>query len=211
MARDLRPKSKQERREGTKLFLKGEKNFSPKNPIVKRPYPPGVHGPAKAKFNKLTGFGIRLREKQKAKRTYRLLEKDFHKYFVEANRQTGDTQQNLIKLLEKRLDNVVYRLGLADSRDQARQLVNHAHFLVNNKKVSIPSLQIKVGDIIKVREQFIAKKFWEERLAKLDKVETPGWVSLDAKKLEGKVVTEPTKEDLNVPFDLNLIIEFYSR
>lgn len=210
MGRNLQPKCKQERREGVKLFLKGEKNFSPKNPIIKRPYPPGVHGPT-SKIKRLSGYGIRLREKQKAKKIYRLLEKQFHKYYVEAGKLAGETSENLIRLLETRLDNIVFRLGYADSRDQARQLVNHGHILVNGKRTGIASHQVKVGDLISIKKPYLEKPYWKNRLLKLEKAETPGWMTLDAKTFEGKIVSLPKKEDLSAPFDPTLIIEFYSR
>ena len=210
MARDLRPKGKIERREGVKLFLKGEKSFSPKNPIVKRPYPPGVHGNTK-KFSRLSGYGIRLREKQKAKRMYRILEKQFHNYYLKASRQAGDTSENLLRLLETRLDNEVYRCGFADSRDQARQLVNHGHFMVNGRKLDIPSYQVKVGDTFEVKESYRKKTYWQDRVPKLEKVETPGWLSLEPKAFQGKMLAIPNKDELQAPFDPKLIIEFYSR
>ena len=209
MGRNLDPKSKQERREGVNLFLKGEKNFSPKNPVVKRLYPPGMHGPTSR--TRLSGYGTRLREKQKAKKIYRLLERQFRNYFFKASQTTGDTAQNLVRLLETRLDNVVYRLGLAASRDQARQLVNHGHFLVNGKRVSIPSYQARSGDIITVKPLYLKKRYWQEMIPKFAKVETPGWLTFDSQKIEGKVVALPAGEDLTVPFESALIVEFYSR
>ncbi|MFA6304734.1 MAG: 30S ribosomal protein S4 [Patescibacteria group bacterium] len=210
MGRNLGPKSKQERREGMSLFLKGDKNLLPKNPVIKRPFPPGMHGP-NMKSKRLSGYGIRLREKQKAKKIYRLLEKEFHNYFVKANRLAGDTSENLLRLLETRFDNIVYRLGFADSRDQARQLVSHGHFLLNGKKAHIPSNDLKVGDIITLGATGAGKKYWQERIAKLAKVETPGWVALNPTDFSGKVISLPAKADLIAPFDATLIIEFYSR
>ena len=190
--------------------MKGDKNSSPNNPIVKRPYPPGVHGPNK-RPRRLSGYGTRLREKQKAKRMYRLLEKQFHKYYVKASQQSGDTSENLMRFLETRLDNAVYRCGFADSRDQARQLVNHGHFTVNGRKVDIPSYQVKIGDKFEVKRSYLGKTYWQQRAAKLAKAEVPGWLTLDAKNFSGSMVTLPTKDDLQAPFDLTMIIEFYSR
>jgi len=210
MGRDLSPKGKQERREGVKLFLKGEKSLSPKSPVVKRPFPPGQHGPNK-RVRRLSGFGMRLREKQKAKKTYRLLEKQFHKYYIKASNQVGDTSENLLRLLETRLDNIVYRLGLAESRDQARQLVNHGHLMVNGRKVDIPSFQVKVGDQIEVKEAYRKKTFWQTRALKLTKVEVPGWLTFSPEDFSGKMVAVPGKDELQAPFDAKLIIEFYSR
>jgi len=209
MGRDLRPKGKQERREGVKLFLKGEKSFLPNHPLVKRPYPPGVHGPAGTR-RRQSGFGVRLREKQKAKRMYRLLERQFHKYYVMASRQ-ADTSENFLQFLELRLDNIVYRLGFAASRDQARQLVNHGHITVNGKKIDIPSYQVKVGEEISVKSSYLGKKYWQEVLPKLEKTETPGWLALEPKQPSGKLTTKPKKDELPGPFDVQLIMEFYSR
>ncbi|MCX6785576.1 MAG: 30S ribosomal protein S4 [Candidatus Komeilibacteria bacterium] len=211
MGRNLDPKCKQERREGMKLFLKGEKSMSPKNPLIKRPYPPGMHGPAGMKGKRMSGYGTRLREKQRAKKIYRLMEKDFHKYYVLAGKAQGDTSENLLRFLELRLDNVIYRLGLADSRDSARQLVNHGQFLVNNKRVTIPSYQVKSGDLITLKKSVVAKPYWVARSEKLAKVETPGWLALNAAAVEGKVISLPSKQELVAPFDPTLIIEFYSR
>lgn len=210
MGRNLEPKSKQERREGVKLFLKGEKNMSPKNPLVKRPYPPGMHGP-NMKGRRLSGYGERLREKQKAKKTYRLLEREFHRYFVKASQLAGSNSENLLRLLETRLDNAVYRLGLADSRDSARQLVNHGHILVNSKVLSVPSASVKVGDQITVKQSAVKNKYWQDRLPRMAKAEAPGWLALNAAEPSGKVVSMPAKDDLVAPFDPTLIIEFYSR
>lgn len=210
MGRDLTPKAKIERREGVKLFLKGEKSISSKNPFVKRPYPPGQHGPSK-RPSKLSGYGQRLREKQKAKRMYRLMERAFHNYYVKAGKQAGNTSENLLKLLETRLDNVVYRLNFADSRDQAKQLVTHGSIWVNKKPVRIPSYQIKAGDIIEAKESSKKNKYWQELKTRIAKKETLGWLSLNAAELSGTVVCLPLKEDLSVPFDTQMIIEFYSR
>ncbi|MDP2586560.1 MAG: 30S ribosomal protein S4 [Candidatus Komeilibacteria bacterium] len=211
MGRNLEPKSKQERREGVNLFLKGEKNTSPKNPMIKRPYPPGMHGPNLKKGKRQSGYGERLREKQKAKKTYRLLEREFHRYFVKAGKMAGNTSENLIKLLETRLDNVIYRLGFADSRDSARQLVNHGHITVNSKVLGIPSANVNVGNIIGIKPSAMVNKYWQDRLPKLAKVETPGWLSLNAVEFNGKMVSLPAKDDLVSTFDPTLIIEFYSR
>ena len=210
MGRDLRPKIKLERREGTRLGLKGEKNSSAKHPMNKRPYPPGMHGP-NLKNRRLSGYGTRLREKQKAKKMYRLLEKAFHNYYFQANKQTGNTSENLLRLLETRLDNVVYRLGLATSRDMARQLVTHGQISVNGRKVNIPSFEVKSGSVIGVRKAVAGKKFWQEIMPKFPKIDVPGWLSFNEKTLEGTMVAIPQKNELNVPFDVTMIIEFYSR
>lgn len=210
MARNLDPKCKQCRREGTKLFLKGEKCFSPGCPLLKRNYPPGVHGPTQRRTH-LSSYGRQLREKQKAKRTYRLLERQFKNYYLKASKKAGDTLENFLQLLETRLDNIVYRLGLAPSKDMARQLVNHGHIMVDNKKVTIPSYQVKVGQEVSFKKGSLNKPVIKERLEKIKKVEVVGWLSLDAEKVAGKIVSLPKKEELSLAFDPTLIIEYYSR
>lgn len=211
MGRDLRPKIKQERREGVRLSLKGDKNLSAKHPMIKRPYPPGMHGP-QMKGKRLSGYGTRLREKQKARKTYRLLERAFHNYFVKADKQIGNTSENLMKLLETRLDNIVYRLGFAVSRDAARQVVSHGHMEVNGRKVTVPSYQAKAGDAISVKKSFLVKKYWQEALPKAAKADHPGWLSYNEQTATGSVVAMPAKSDFaNAPFDPTMIIEFYSR
>ncbi|MBU1131146.1 30S ribosomal protein S4 [Patescibacteria group bacterium] len=210
MARNLDPKCKQCRRESNKLFLKGEKCFSPKCPMLKRNYFPGVHGPGKKRFH-ISSYGRQLREKQKAKRTYRLLEKQFKNYYTKASRQSGDTSENFLRLLETRLDNIVYYLGFALSRDAARQLVNHGHILVDNKKVTIPSYQVKVGQEISFNKNILSRPVIKERLEKLNKVQVAGWLALDAALAAGKIVSLPKKEELALAFDPTLIIEYYSR
>ena len=213
MARNLDPKCKQCRREGVKLFLKGDKCFSTTCPMLKRDYPPGVHGPSSKKGRKprLSGYGTQLREKQKAKRTYRLLEKQFKLYFDKASHMPGDTSENLLQLLELRLDNLVYRLGFATSRDSARQLVTHGHITIDGKKASIPSIQIKVGQKISILDNVKEKEYWKKQLPKLAKVEVPSWLSLDPNKYEGQIVSIPSRQDLPTSFDPTMIVEFYSR
>jgi small subunit ribosomal protein S4 len=210
MARNLDPKCKQCRREGIKLFLKGEKCFSPKCPLIKRNYPPGAHGPNK-KFSHFSAYGKQLREKQKAKRSYRLLEKQFKNYYLKSLKSSGDTVENFLRLLEMRLDNIVYRLGLAGSRDLARQLINHGHILVNDKKVTIPSYQVRVGQEIGLKKKSLEIPQFKEQLDRLKKIEVPGWLSLTPEQSTGKVAALPKKEELALPFDPTLIIEFYSR
>ncbi|PIP17691.1 MAG: 30S ribosomal protein S4 [Parcubacteria group bacterium CG23_combo_of_CG06-09_8_20_14_all_35_9] len=209
MARKLSPKCKRCRREGEKLFLKGARCVSSKCAIVKRKYPPGVHGVKGT--GRITGYGIQLREKQKAKKIYGLLEKQFANYFKRAAGLRGDTGESLLQLLELRLDNTVYRLGLASSRDEARQLVSHGHFLVNNKKVNIPSYKVKPGDIIKVREKSFNSPRFKDLLINLDKHETPPWLSLEVKKLEGKILGKPQRKNLGEIINTKLIVEYYSR
>jgi len=209
MGRDLDPKCKKCRREGEKLFLKGEKCFTNKCPIVKRNYPPGLQGAARR--GRQSNYGVQLREKQKARRLYGLSESQFFNYLQKAIKQEGETGENLTKLLERRLDNVVYRLGIGSSRSQARQLVGHGHFLINNRSVNIPSYQVKIGDEIKVKDIRKAKSIFKDLLKTIEKHEAPSWLSLERKELVGKVTSEPTAEELKQSFQPQLIIEFYSR
>lgn len=176
---------------------------------VRRAFPPGMHGP-KGK-TRLTGYGTQLREKQKAKHTYGILERQFRNYFDKASKKKGDTSEFLLQLIEMRFDNVVYRLGFGKSRQQARQLVNHGLFFVNGKKVTIPSYQVKIGDIIAIKTSAANKKIFQNLPQTLQKHEVPVWLSLDIAKMEGKIVRKPTKEDVKTQFDLKMIIEFYSR
>ncbi len=202
MARDLRPKHKLCRKYGEKLC------DSPKCPITRRSYPPGVHGP-KQKRVKLSGFGKQLREKQKVKRIYGILERQFSNYVAEASKKTGDTSKFLLNYLESRLDNVVYRLGLAPSRAAARQLTSHGHITVNSKKVDIPSYRVRVGDQITVAGKSKGSKLFEHSAEILGKKEFPSWLSMDANTFIGKILNSPTIEHPN--FDANSIIGFYSR
>lgn len=207
MARNLDPKCKRCRREGEKLYLKGEKCFTPKCPMVKRTYPPGMHGP-KLQSQRLTEYGSQLREKQKAKNIYGVLERQFRNYVKKAMRQEGDSGENLLRLLELRLDNVVYRLGLAKSRSVARQFVSHNHILVNNKKVNIPSTQLRIGDTVAIKEK--SKKLFSD-IAKNTKKQNSSWLAFDSKNLSGKVLSPPPFEDVKQTLKVPLILEFYSR
>jgi small subunit ribosomal protein S4 len=193
-----------------KLFLKGDRCFRDTCAVEKRNYPPGQHG--RDHRPKTVGYGIQLREKQKVKRIYRVLENQFANYFSQADKKKGITGEILLMILERRLDNVVCRLGFASSRDQARQLVNHGHILVNGRKVNIPSAQIKVGDEIALKEK--SKK---NQLV-LDSVSTaggrggiPGWLELDAEGLKGTVTALPKRDDIQMPIDEQLIVELYSK
>jgi small subunit ribosomal protein S4 len=210
MGKKLGPQCKQCRREGKKLFLKGERCFTSKCAMVKRNYPPGAHGITKRK-PRVTEYGLQLREKQKAKRIYGILERQFRNYYRKAIKKVGDTGEILFQFLEQRLDNVVYRLGFAKSRKLARQLVNHGHFLVNGKKVDIPSFELKLGDIVSIKESSLKLAPFKDLSEVLKKQETVAWLSLDPKTLEGKVLVKPTKEDLAEAFDVKLIVEYYSR
>ena len=209
MARYTGPKEKIERRIGTKLFLKGERSFSPKSAMTRKPYPPGMHG--KAKFKKL--YGLQLQSKQKVKNIYRLLEKKFKLYVKEAMKSKKETTALLIKSLEQRLDNVVFRMGLAQSRDQARQLVNHGHILVNNVKTDIPSYQAKKGDKITVREGSKKTRYFSAVLPEwFPKHESPSWIKVEKNSLTGTIENAPDMAESGLEFkDLQSIIEFYSR
>ena len=181
------------RREGQKLFLKGDRCYGSKCALDRRSYAPGQHGQGRSK---VSDYGLQLREKQKARRFYGLQEGQFRNLFEKAARKQGITGENLMILLETRLDNVIFRLGFASSRKEARQLVSHGHFTVNGKKVNIPSYAVKAGDVIKVKEKSIT---------------VPSWVSVDVEKLEGKVLSVPTREEIDTPIAEHLIVEFYSK
>lgn len=209
MARNLEPKCRKCRRMGEKLFLKGERCNSPKCAIVKRKYPPGMHG-VKGKRKKVSEYGIQLREKQKAKQIYGILERQFKTYFKKATRKKGDTGLYLLQLLESRLDNAICRSGLISSRELARQMITHGHIIVNGKKVSIPSYQVSTNDIIKIKENSSFLKRIKE-LPTDKKKEIPGWMFFDDKNLEIKILNSPTTEDLPKDINSQLVIEFYSR
>ena len=206
MARYTGPACRLCRREGTKLFLKGERCLSGKCSFDRRPTAPGQHGAARKKVEE---YGMQLREKQKTKRYYGVLEKQFKSYYVKADKMDGITGENLLSLLERRLDNVVYRMGMAESRTDARQLVLHGHFTLNGKKVTIPSLQIKVGDVITVKENKQAKAPFVA--VKETRVVTPKWLEFNPTKLEGKVTALPQRDDIDLNIEEHLIIELYSK
>lgn len=193
---------------GEKLFLKGEKCFGPKCPLVKRNYAPGQHGPGK-RHVKVSGYGKQLRQKQQAKNVYGLRERQFSNYVAAATEKTGDTSKILIGFLESRLDNVAYRMGLVSSRAAARQLVGHGHITVNGKKVDIPSFRVRVGDVVALSADAKNKKQFEKITEKLAKVEAPVWLGLDAQQASAKILNTPAWD--NPSFDAKAIIEFYSR
>ena len=194
------------RREGQKLFLKGDRCYTDKCAFVRRSYAPGQHGAAK---KKLSNYGVQLREKQKARRIYGVLEGQFRTYYEKADHMKGITGENLLMLLEMRLDNVVYRLGYGASRNEARQLVTHAHFTLNGKKVDIPSLTVKVGDVIAVKETSKSSaKF--KALVEANKV-APNWLDVNLEEMSAKVVALPTREDIDIEIAEHLIIELYSK
>lgn len=197
------------RRAGEKLFLKGDRCFTAKCALTRRSFAPGQHGPTQR--IRLTGYGEQLKEKQKAKRVYGLRERQFSNYVAKASKRKGNTAEGLLKFLEKRLDNVVYRLGLAKSRESARQIVSHCHILVDNKRVNIPSFQVEPDQVISIAEKSQLKKIFENLKQTLIKHEVPVWLSLNVETLTGKVLAEPKIEGMQFNFDPKKIIEFYSR
>lgn len=198
------------RRERQKLFLKGTKCYTEKCPVDRRAYPPGQHGVG-ARRAKATEYGIQLREKQKVKRSYRLLEKQFRSTFDKANRQRGVTGENLVKLLESRLDNTVYRLGIASSRSAARQLVLHRHLTVNGRVVNIPSYQLRPGDVIQVRTKSRKIDAIHESLKRVTERQVPAWLQLDKANLQGTFLTMPEREDVPLNANEQLVVELYSK
>ena len=194
------------RREGQKLFLKGDRCYSSKCAIDRRGYAPGQHGQGRSK---ISDYGLQLREKQKAKRFYGLQETQFRNLFDKAARKTGITGENLLILLETRLDNVVFRLGFASSRKEARQLVNHGHFKVNGRKVNIPSYEVKAGDVITVKEKSTNSPKFKE--VKEMTITVPSWMTVDVEKLEGKILSVPTRAEIDTPVAEHLIVELYSK
>jgi small subunit ribosomal protein S4 len=208
MARYLGSACRLCRREGTKLFLKGDRCFSEKCAIERRAYPPGMHGQGRARFS---DYGVQLREKQKVKRMYGLLEKQFRSTFDKASGMKGRAGENLLMLLERRLDNVVFRMGFATSRNEARQLIKHSHFILDGRKVSTPSILVKPGQKVGLREK--SKKV-TRIVGALDALEgrsLPQWLEIEKDALEGTIVQLPTREDITIPIDEQLIVELYSR
>ena len=206
MARYTGPSCKLCRREGTKLYLKGERCLSDKCAFNRRTAAPGQHGAAK---KKLTEYGMQLREKQKAKRYYGVLEKQFHSYYEKADNQEGIAGENLLRLLERRLDNVVYRMGLASSHKEARQLVLHGHFTLNGHKANIPSILVKVGDVIAVKDTESTKI--KELVETMGDRIAPKWLEVDKTNGSAKVVAMPERDDIDFEFNEQLIIELYSK
>lgn len=196
------------RRETMKLYLKGDRCYSDKCALERRNYPPGQHGQRRGKFS---DYGLQLREKQKIKRMYGLVEKQFKTYFKEADRQKGVTDTNFLVILERRLDNTVYRLGFANSRAQARQLVRHNHFLVNGRKVNIPSFLLRPSDVVTVREDSRQLPSISDALEAMQRRGLPAWLELDKTKYEGIFKTIPTREEMNLPVQEQLVVEFYSK
>ena len=207
MARYIGPVCRLCRREGMKLFLKGERCYTDKCAIEKRNVPPGQHG--RSRKAKIVGYGIQLREKQKVKRIYGVLEDQFRGYFAAAERARGITGETLLQLLERRLDNVVYRLGLATSRPQARQLVRHGHFLVNGKKVDIPSYSLRAGDVVTIKSTSTKNATILHAMEEVKGRGVPGWLTFDGE--AGKIMSLPTREQINLPVQEQLIVELYSK
>ena len=208
MARYTGPACRLCRREGTKLFLKGERCMTGKCALDRRSTAPGQHGAANKKVRE---YGMQLREKQKTKRYYGVQEKQFKNYFVEADRKEGMTGENLIKLIERRLDNVVYRMGMGESRRAARQLVLHEHFTLNGKKVNIPSIIVSAGDVVAVKENFRGSAKCKDLAEKLQTKTAPKWLDVDKTALSAKVVALPARDDIDFDFNEQLIVELYSK
>ncbi len=208
MARNLGPVCRLCRREGLKLFLKGERCYTDKCAIERRNYPPGAHGQARTRFSE---FSIRLREKQKVKRIYGLLETQFAHYFEMAERMPGITGENLLVLLERRLDNVVYRLGFASSLTQARQLVRHGHFEVGGRKVTIPSYLVSANEPVVVTEKSRQKKVIQEAIEMAQRRGVPPWMTVERENFRGSLKSYPARSDLTMPISEKLIVEHYSR
>lgn len=211
MARYTGPVCKICRREGLKLFLKGDRCFSPKCAVEpnRKPYPPGMH--TQQRRRKQSEYGLQLREKQKAKFLYGVLERQFRRHFEEAERRGGSTGENLLRILEMRLDNIVYRLGFATSRAQARQLVNHGHITVNGHKVDIPSYEVKVGDVIGVSPTKRTNEYFKMLAEDIKRRDVPAWLSLNPETVVGRVLSAPTRPEIDANVQEQLIVEYYSR
>ncbi|MZQ99454.1 MAG: 30S ribosomal protein S4 [Acidaminobacter sp.] len=206
MARYTGPSCRLCRREAQKLYLKGDRCYSDKCALNKRENAPGQHG---ARRGKLSGYGVQLREKQKVKRYYGILETQFRETYNRADKMKGIAGENLLQLLELRMDNVVYRLGFANSRKEARQLVTHGHFKVNGNKADIPSMTLKVGDVIEVKERSKASDKFKAIMEKGQA--TPTWLVAEPEKMSGKIVSAPARQDIDLPIEEHLIIELYSK
>lgn len=208
MARYTGPSCRLCRRENMELFLKGDRCYTDKCALKRRNYPPGQHGQGRSK---VSAYGVQLREKQKVRRIYGLLEKQFRGYFAEADRQKGVTGETLLSLLERRLDNVVYRLGFASSRTESRQLVRHGHFTLNGKKVNIPSIQLKVGDVVALRDKSKAIVSINDALEAVARRGVPQWLELDKDAFKGSMKALPIREDITTPIQEQLVVELYSK
>ena len=212
LARHTGPVCKLCRREGEKLFLKGSRCMSPNCAIERRPYPPGEHGrESQYRRGRASDYLLQLREKQKMRRIYGVYERQFSNYFKKAEQRAGLTGTNLLVVLESRLDNVIYRLGIADSRAQARQLVSHGHVMLNDRKTNVPSARVKPDDKISIRPESIKGPYFKVLLQDLDDRQVPRWLQLDPKKLIARVSQLPTREDIDVSLNEQLVVEYYSR
>ena len=209
MARNLDPKCRQCRREGEKLFLKAEKCFTDKCAIEKRNFPPGQHG--QRRNQRLSDYGVQLREKQKVRRIYGVLEAQFRSYYAEADRKKGITGENLLQLLECRLDNVTYRMGLGGSRTEARQIVRHNSILVNGRRVNIPSFQVKAGDVVSVAEASKTQLRIKSALVAAEQRGFPAWIEVDVKVLKGTFKAKPQRDELPSTINESLVVELYSK
>ena len=211
MARHIGPVCRLCRREGEKLYLKGERCYSPKCAMERRAYAPGQHGQSRRFRRRETEYNMQLRQKQKARRFYGVLERQFRRYFREAERRSGLPGDNLVIILETRLDNVVYRLGFADSRAQARQLVQHGHIDVNGRRTDVPSYLVEPGDVVSVHATSRRRPYFRDIRESLQDVIVPDWLSFNPEAMEGRVLALPSREALQVPFNEQLIVEYYSR
>lgn len=196
------------RREGEKLFLKGDRCYTDKCAIERRKYPPGQHGQG---FKKLSDYGVQLREKQKLRHSYGVLERQFRKCFHEADRKKGITGDVLLQLLETRLDNVVYRMGFAPNRRKARQFVNHGHFLVNGRPVSIPSYTVRIGDVVELKEKSRDIPEISDDMAKAEQRGIPSWIEIDVSGMKGKILHIPSRDEIQIPVQEQLVVELYSK
>lgn len=210
MARYTGPVCRICRRQGIKLFLKGERCFTPKCAVERRPTPPGVT-PGGGRRRKESEFSVQLKEKQKARAMYGVLERQFRKHFVEAERQPGVTGENLLRILEMRLDNVVYRLGFADSRKQARQLVRHGHILLNGRRTDVPSAAVKPGDQIAVHAASRENEYFKTVADTLTRKSVPRWLELDGNALSARIADRPARQDIDITLNEALVVEYYSR
>jgi len=197
------------RRQGMKLFLKGDKCFGPKCPVERRNYGPGEHGQSRRR--KVSEYGSQLKEKQKIRNIYGVLERQFRKHFEEAERRPGITGENLLRILEMRFDNVVYRMGWASSRNQARQLVRHGHFSLRGRKTDIPSAEVKVGDVIGVREGSRESEYFQTVIPSMAKKSIPKWLGMEVDGTSGRVLAAPAREEIDTVVSEQLVVEFYSR
>lgn len=211
MARLIDAKCRQCRREGQKLYLKGDRCLTPKCAVERRAFPPGMHAKKQQFKRTQSDYALQLREKQKVKRIYGVMERQFRRYFRYALRTKGLTGATLLAVLESRLDNVVYRLGLASSRAQARQLVRHGHITVNGRKTNVPSYLVKPNDLIAVRPESRGREYFKALSDYLGERPAPQWLQLDSAALSGRVISRPSREDIDIPINEQLVVEFYSR